>query len=129
MRGSNKKNVVMVADDDLFVRKVIISALSEVAEIVEVADGAEVLTAYKEHMPDVIFLDIHLPNVSGLDLVYDLSKADVGAYIIMLSADSSEDNVRNSRLKGAKGFLTKPFKKERIMHYFNSCPTIKFADE
>ena len=129
MRGDNKRNVVMVADDDLFVRKVIISALSDIAEIVEVTDGAEVLEKYKGCTPDILFLDIHLPNISGLDLLHSLRKADVSAYVVMLSADSSEDNVRNSRLKGAKGFLTKPFRKERILHYFNTCPTVQFVDE
>lgn len=129
MRGNNKKNVVLIADDDLFVRKVIISAISDLTEIVEVSDGAQVEQAYREHKPDIIFLDIHLPNVSGLELVYKLIKEDMAAYIVMLSADSSEENVLNSKLKGARGFLTKPFKKERIMHFFNACPTIKFADD
>jgi two-component system chemotaxis response regulator CheY len=128
MRGSNKGNVVVVADDDLFVRKVIISALSDLAEIVEVADGAEVEKVCRARKPDIVFLDIHLPNVSGLDLVHKLIKEDMGAYIVMLSADSSEENVLKSKLKGAKGFMTKPFKKERIMHFFNACPTIKPLD-
>lgn len=128
MKGKNKKNLIIVADDDLFVRKVIRSALEEIAEIVEVTDGAEVMKVYTEHTPDILFLDIHLPNVSGMDLIRPILKMDVSAYIIMLSADSSADNVKTSSLRGCKGFLTKPFEKSRILHFFNTCPTIKFMD-
>lgn len=129
MRGHNKQNLVMIADDDLFVRKVIRSALEDMAEIVEASDGAEVEAIYRQHTPDVIFLDIHLPNVSGLELVRRLVKQDLGAYVIMLSADSSFNNVKMSKVRGSRGFLTKPFDKKRILHYFNSCPTVSFADE
>jgi two-component system, chemotaxis family, chemotaxis protein CheY len=128
MRFDNKNNVVLVADDDLFVRKIIRAALQDLAEIVEVTDGALVQEAYKKCHPDLVFLDIHLPNISGMDLIRPLIRADQGAYVVMLSADSSTENVRDSRLRGSRGFLTKPFDKKRIMHFFNSCPTIRFVD-
>ncbi len=128
MRGSNKTNVVMIADDDLFVRKVVMGALSGLTEFIEVVDGSDVEKTYLKHMPDLIFLDIHLPNHSGLDLIHNLLHKDKGAFIVMLSADSSELNVRNARLRGAKGFVTKPFTKDRILHYFNKCPTVQFVD-
>lgn len=128
MRGSNKKNVVMIADDDLFVRKIIRSALEGLAEIIEVTNGSDVEAAYAKHHPDILFLDIHLPNKSGMDLIHPIIRTDKGAYIIMLTADSSEDNVRHSRMRGSRGFMTKPFTKQRIMHYFQNCPTIQYSD-
>ena len=128
MRGNNKGNVVMIADDDLFIRKVIASAVSDFAEIVEVIDGADVVDTYKQHQPDMIFLDIHLPNNNGLDLIRPLQKADAGAFIVMVSADSSTDNVFKIKQRGARAFLTKPFNKDRVMHVFNKCPTIQFMD-
>lgn len=129
MRGNKLHNVVMIADDDLFVRKVIKAALQEFTEFVEVTDGAQVEEVYKKTLPDLLFLDIHLPNQSGLDLIHRLSRFDIGAHIIMLSADSSEENVRSAKLRGSRGFLTKPFDKQRILHHFQRCPTIKFADK
>lgn len=128
MRGNNVKNIVLVADDDLFMRKVVTSALGPLAEIVEVTDGAQVEEVYAKCMPDIIFLDIHLPNISGMELIHRLLKKDKGAYIIIQSSDSSVDNVRTSKLRGAKTFLTKPFDKKRILQIFNNCPTIKFVD-
>ena len=128
MKGKTTKNVVLVADDDLFVRKVIHAALSDLAEIIEVDDGKDVANAYEKHQPDVVFLDIHLPHISGLELIESIKGLDANAYIIMVSADSSQDNVKAAHAKGSKGFLTKPFTKERILHLFNACPTIKFSD-
>ncbi len=110
MRGQNKRNVVLIADDDLFIRKVIRSALEGMAEIVEVADGAEVQDAYTKCMPDILFLDIHLPNISGLELLKQISKKDLGSYVIILSADSTEGNVQQAKFRGSRGFLTKPFR-------------------
>ena len=128
MRGQNKSNVVMIADDDLFIRKVISSSVKDFADIVEVVDGAEVLEAYKKCQPDMLFLDIHLPNISGLELIRPLQKADAGAFIVMCSADASTDNAFKIKQRGARAFLTKPFDKARVVHLFNKCPTIKFMD-
>ncbi len=128
MRGKNKKNIVMVVDDDLFINKVISVGLKDLAEIVVVKDGSEVLSKYKEHTPDMVLLDIHLPNISGLELLNKLLEFDPQAYIIMLSADSSKDNVLQTKFKGAKGFLAKPFPVERVIEYYNQSPTVKFMD-
>ncbi|MBI1309147.1 MAG: response regulator [Proteobacteria bacterium] len=128
MRLKNTRNTIIIADDDLFVRKVIGSVLSPLADVVEVADGAEVLATYKKTMPDILFLDIHLPHQSGLDILGHIVEYDPEAYIIMLSADSSMDNVTHVQKFGVKGFLTKPFPRQRIMKYLQSCPTIVFLD-
>lgn len=128
MRGKNKSNVVMIADDDLFIRKVISSAIKDFTDIVEVQDGADVVEAYQKYQPDMVFLDIHLPNVSGLELIRPIQRADAGAFIVMCSADASSDNAFKIKQRGARAFLTKPFDKARVVHLFNKCPTIKFMD-
>lgn len=128
MRGENKRNIVMVADDDLFMRKVIRSALQDMAEIIEVSDGDAVEAAYLAAMPDLLFLDVHLPGVSGLELLRVLTKKDVSAYIIMISADSTPVNVQQAKYRGSRGFLTKPFEKHRLLHIFQNCPTVRYHD-
>lgn len=128
MRGESKKNVALIADDDLFVRKVLKVALDGLCEIVEVTDGADVLATYQATMPDILFLDIHLPNQSGLNIIKAICAHDKDAHIIMLSADSSAENVKIAVSRGAKGFLTKPFEKKRAVEIFNLCPTVKYAD-
>jgi len=126
MRNKRKENLVIVADDDLLVRKLVLRGLDGFTAFREVTDGAVLMDIYKAEMPDVLFLDIHLPNVSGLDLVSQIMAVDPGAYIVMLSADSTQTNVLTAVKRGAKGFLTKPFKFDDLMFWFNKCETIHF---
>lgn len=124
MRDPNENNVVLVADDDMFVRKIIRKGLEGLADIVEVVDGAEVEEAYRENKPSMVFLDIHLPNQSGIELLPKIKAIDPQAYIVMLSADSSITNVKAAMGQGAKGFLTKPFERERMLKLFLACPLV-----
>ena len=128
MRAQNKKNVVMIVDDDPLISKVISAGLRDLAEIILAHDGSEVVRKYQEYTPDMVILDIHLPSISGLDLLNKLLELDPHAYIIMLSADSSKNNVLQTKFKGAKGFLTKPFPVDRVIEYYNKSPTVKFMD-
>jgi two-component system chemotaxis response regulator CheY len=127
-RNNSRNNIVMVVDDDIFVRKVVADTVREFAEVVEIGDGAQVVQQYKTNMPDMVFLDIHLPNQSGLELLKQIRELDPDAYVIMLSADSTQDNVDEGNRFGIQGFLTKPFKRTRIISFLNKCPTIKFVD-
>lgn len=128
MRANRKNNLVMVVDDDLFVRRVVADTIKEFAEVVEIGDGADVMKQYKVLMPDMIFLDIHLPNQSGLQLLEQIKALDKDAYVVMLSADTSSGNVSKGNDLGIKGFLAKPFKRARIISHLNKCPTIGFID-
>lgn len=128
MRGDRNFNLAMIADDDLFIRGLIKTGMGELVRVEEVSDGTLVIDMYKKLLPDILFLDIHLPGAMGLDLLKEILKIDPAAYIIMISADSSQSNVRTAMHYGARGFLTKPFKKERLKLHLNNCPTIKFLD-
>lgn len=82
------------------------------------------MAAYEEHMPDIIFLDIHLPNISGLKIMNQIQKRDPDAYIVMISADSIMDNVQKAKANGCKAFFTKPFTKDRILESLKDCASI-----
>lgn len=128
MRDKNKTNVVMVADDDVFVRKIVRNVVSEFAEVVEVADGTGVVEAYRIHTPDIMFLDIHMPGMSGVEVMKHIKSMDPDSYVVMLSSDSSATNVLTTKQLGTKGFITKPFQQDRIIACLGNCPTIKFMD-
>ena len=128
MRAKRKHNVVLIADDDLFIRKIIKNGLSGLTDVIEVDDGKDVEKAYINHEPDIVFLDIHLPHKSGIDIIASLKAIDADAHIIMLSADSTAENVSTAIHRGAQGFLTKPFPHGRLLDYFHKCPTIAFRD-
>jgi two-component system, chemotaxis family, chemotaxis protein CheY len=125
MRNDRQDNMVLIADDDQFIREVIIKALSGLCSFVEVADGAQLMDIYKESLPDILFLDVHFPDVSGLDLVPQIKAADNDAYIIMLTAASTAENVQKAVSNGAAGFISKPFDRKTLLTNFHRCPTIK----
>jgi len=124
VRATRRENVILVADDDMFMRSLVKKGVGLNYTVVEVPDGANVLEAYKNKNPDVIFLDIHMPNIDGTALLQQILALDPNAYIVMLSADSSRENVEITTQKGARGFLTKPFTKERLQEFLNKCATI-----
>lgn len=123
-RSIYKKNIILVADDDMYMRMLVKKGLGPDFEVIESVDGTDVVSNYKKHAPDMVFLDIHMPGKDGLENLRNILAIDPDAYIIMLSADSSTENVMEARKLGVKGFLTKPFTKERLMEHVSKCPAI-----
>jgi two-component system chemotaxis response regulator CheY len=117
LRKGRRHKLVMVADDDMYVRLLVRKGVGGVVAVCEIAHGEEVVAAYKERAPDVLFLDIHLPGIEGMRLLGEILALDPKAYIVMLSADSSLENVQLALRGGAKGFLTKPFTKEKLLEH------------
>lgn len=122
-REKRRQNKVLIVDDDMFVRKTMKSIIGGVAEVVEVDRGDQALTNYLKHNPDVVLLDIHMPNVNGLDLVDELLELDPDAFIVIFSADSVKENVLAAIEKGAVGFLSKPPIKGKLENYLQQCIT------
>ena len=120
-RGSN---VVMVIDDDAFMRSLVSKTFIKDARVIEVDERMDIVEAYLESLPDVMFLDIHLHTTSGMDILGEIVAFDDSAYIIMISSDTVPENVLNTKRSGAKGFVAKPFTKERLITAYNKCPTI-----
>lgn len=83
------------------------------------------MAAYKNHKPNIVFLDIHLPGRNGKEILNDIRAFDENAFVIMLSADSNKDNVVDSVRGGARAFITKPFTRETLHKYYLMCPGVK----
>ena len=77
----------------------------------------------------MIFLDIDLPDVNGHEVLSSILKIDANAHIIMLSGNSDQENVVNAIKAGAKGFVAKPFLKDRLYKYIDECPMIMHKKE
>lgn len=115
---------VLTVEDDAFSRKLIRNILNKQYDVIDVEDGKDALSTYAIISPDVTFLDIDLPDVNGHDLLKTLLRIDPEAYIVMLSGNSDQDNVIRAIKAGAKGFVTKPFLKERLFKYIEDAPTV-----
>ncbi len=82
------------------------------------------LDKYTNIAPDILFLDINLPDVTGHELLEKILILDPDAYVIMLSGNCDRDNITQAISKGAKGFIAKPFTKDKLFQYIDRCPTI-----
>jgi CheY-like chemotaxis protein len=107
------KRSVLVVDDDPFVRKLIATTLEDVAEfeLHEAADGIEALQVAAHHQPSLVFLDVDMPRLDGIETCRRMRAEDpaAGATIVMLTAAHGDSVERQAEDAGADLFLTKPF--------------------
>lgn len=120
-RLARYRRVFIVVDDDLFMRSLLTKALSPHGEVIALDDGAGLLDAYRQHVPDVVFLDIHLPSGSGVDLLEEIMQYDHTAGVVILSADRVKDNVLLAQARGARSFVAKPFTRDKIEEAMRKC--------
>ena len=105
---------VMICDDSMFARKKLSMTISNlgVKEIYEAADGEEAISKYKEHKPDVVFMDIIMPKVTGLDALKAIVEFDPDAKIVMASSVGTQGHLKEAIKAGAADFLQKPISDE-----------------
>lgn len=103
---------VLVVDDAPFMRATIGRAITENGWIVagEAGSGREAIERYQEVNPDVVTLDITMPDMDGLTALKKLKELDANVRVIMCSAVGQKENVIEAHRAGAKSFLVKPFK-------------------
>ena len=109
---------VVLADDHVFVRDGIKSLLENEANIEvigEATDGLEALKAVETSKPDLLILDIRMPNMTGIEVVEKLRSQNNNVKIVMLSMHESEEYVLKSIKAGADGYLLKGSSKEEFL--------------
>lgn len=108
---------ILVVDDAAFMRVSIKKMLTNNGyEVVgEAENGKVAIQKYEELSPDVITLDITMPEMDGLACLKEILAIDPAANVIMVSAMGQEGMVREAVLSGAKGFIVKPFKEDVLM--------------
>jgi two-component system chemotaxis response regulator CheY len=104
---------VLIVDDDPFIRKLISTTLEDVTEfeLHEAADGVEALAVAKRERPTLVFLDVDMPEMNGIETCRHLREhPDTrGTTIVMLTAAHGDSVERSAEDAGADLFLTKPF--------------------
>jgi two-component system chemotaxis response regulator CheY len=108
---------VLVVDDAAFMRKMVSDALTGGGhEIVgEAANGLEAVQRFQELRPDIMTLDITMPEKDGLSALKEIIAVDPGAKVVMCSALGQESKVLESIKLGAKDFVVKPFQADRVL--------------
>jgi two-component system chemotaxis response regulator CheY len=108
---------ILVVDDAAFMRRMVSDVLTSGGhEVVgEAADGNEAVERYQELRPDVMTLDITMPEKDGLTALRELMALDPGATVVMCSALGQESKVLEAVKAGAKDFIAKPFEAQRVL--------------
>lgn len=108
---------VLIVDDALFMRKILRGILEEKGYqvVAEAASGIETMRRLHEQTPDIILLDIILPDSNGLDLLQSILASHPRATVVICSAIGQEPVIQKALDLGARGFIQKPFTPETVI--------------
>jgi len=110
-------NKVLIVDDAAFMRMMIKEILTKngYSVVGEASDGAQAVEKYKELGPDLVTMDITMPEMDGITALKEIKKIDPNARIIMCSAMGQQAMVIDAIQAGAKDFIVKPFQADRVI--------------
>ena len=108
---------ILCVDDAAFMRKFVKDALSKngYTDLYEAVDGADAVDKFTEISPDLVIMDITMPNMDGLEALKAIRAKNPAANVVMCSAMGQEAMVIEAITAGAKDFIVKPFKPDRIL--------------
>ncbi|MFS8631302.1 MAG: response regulator [Bacillales bacterium] len=108
---------ILVVDDAAFMRMMIKDILVKNGYQVvgEAADGMQAIEKFKELRPDLVTMDITMPEMDGIQALKEIRKIDPNAKIIMCSAMGQQAMVIDAIQAGAKDFIVKPFQADRVI--------------
>ena len=108
---------ILIVDDAAFMRMMIKDILTKNGyEVVgEAENGLKAIQLYKEHKPDLVTMDITMPEMDGIQAVKEIKKMDPSAKVIMCSAMGQQMMVMEAIQAGARDFIVKPFQQERVI--------------
>lgn len=124
-RSRHDDPVVLIVEDDRFTASYAANLLNKDYDVVVAKTGEEAILSYIEHVPDMVYLDIHLPGLNGHETLQAFRKIDPEAHVVMLSVDTVKQNIIAATKHGAAGFLKKPFTKERILAITEKSPFVR----
>ncbi len=108
---------ILIVDDAAFMRMMIKNIVTKngYEVVAEAENGQAAVELYKEHKPDLVTMDITMPEMNGIEGVKAIRSVDPDANIIMCSAMGQQAMVMEAIKAGAKDFIVKPFQQDRIL--------------
>ncbi len=112
---------ILLVDDAGFMRMMIKNYLTKAgySNFVEGEDGQRAVELYAQEKPDLVIMDITMPNMNGIEALKAIKQSDPGAKVVMCSAMGQESMVMDAITLGAMDFIVKPFKEDRIVQTVN----------
>jgi len=111
-----KMSKILVVDDAAFMRMMIKDTLNKLGydDVEEAADGAIAVEKFQQLNPDLVMLDVTMPNLDGIGALRQIKQLKPDAKVVMCSAMGQEAMVVEAIKLGALDFIVKPFKPDRI---------------
>ena len=112
----SKKLNVLIVDDSLIMRVNLVRSLEGLGHEIaaEAVDGQSSITAYEKFKPDLVTMDITMPDMDGITAVKKIKEIDKNANVIMVTSHGQEPMVMNALKAGAKGYILKPVSPEKL---------------
>lgn len=107
---------ILIGDDSILARKQLKDVVSSfgICNIIEASNGQETIDLYKEHMPDMVFLDIVMPVKDGHSAIAEIMEVNPNADIVIVSSVGTQAQLRQAIQLGAKDFIQKPLNVRQI---------------
>ena len=112
---------ILIVDDAAFMRMMIKDILTKngYEVIAEAANGAQAVELYKTHQPDLVTMDITMPEMDGIEAVKQIKAINPAAKVVMCSAMGQQSMVMDAIKAGANDFIVKPFQADRVLEAVN----------
>ncbi len=107
---------ILVCDDAAFMRMMVKDILVEIDCTItgEAENGRKAVEKYKELSPDLVLMDITMPEMDGIEALKEIMKIDTGAKVLLMGQQTQQDMADEGIHLGAKGFIVKPFQREDV---------------
>lgn len=127
-RASNEKQIlnyqdyvrVLLVEDDPVTRWIVRNTVKHECQFATAPDASQAYAKFQAFQPDIVFLDIDLPDQSGREVLEWILRHDPGVCVVMFSSNDNLDNISETLEEGASGFIGKPFLKEDLMGYIRA---------
>ncbi len=111
---------VLIVDDSMIIRKMIAKTLNisglDIGEIYFAENGRQALKLLKENWVDIVFADINMPEMNGIEMVEEMRKEDLikSIPVVIVSTERSRERIETLKAMGVKAYLNKPFVPEEF---------------
>ncbi len=102
---------ILICDDSILARKQLKDTITKSGyeNFLEASNGQEAIDLYKEHKPDLVFVDIVMPIKDGVEAIHEIREFDPSAHVIVVSSVGTQTQLKNAIMEGARDFIQKPF--------------------